>query len=167
MMDMFVKCRALRSLNVSSFDTSNVKDMDGMFECCESLATIDIANFDTSKVTDMSMMFYRCTSITSLDLSSFDTASVTRMFAMFERDSSLSTIYVSNAWTVDAVTDSDKMFGDCYSLRGDRSYDSSVIDKTYATASGGYLTLKASTQSIKLNVDQSGTVNGYTEQRVA
>lgn len=113
------------------------------------------------------MMFYRCTSIMSLDLSSFDTASVTRMFAMFERDSSLSTIYVSNAWTVDAVTDSDKMFRDCYSLRGDRSYDSSVIDKTYATASGGYLTLKASTQSIKLNVDQSGTVNGYTEQRVA
>lgn len=42
-----------------------------------------------------------------------------------------------------------------------------VADKTYATASGGYLTLKASTQSIKLNVDEGGAVTGYTEESAA
>ena len=37
---MFDSCKSLTSLNLSSFDTSQVTDMRGMFYGCESLTTI-------------------------------------------------------------------------------------------------------------------------------
>ena len=47
---MFQGCKSLESLDVSSFDTSNVTDMAAMFEGCDSLKELDISNFDTSNV---------------------------------------------------------------------------------------------------------------------
>ncbi|MCR5294283.1 MAG: DUF285 domain-containing protein, partial [Lachnospiraceae bacterium] len=60
----------LNSLDLSSFDTSNVTDMQSMFRGCNSLTNLDLSSFDTSNVTDMSNMFYGCRSLTNLDLSS-------------------------------------------------------------------------------------------------
>ena len=39
---MFTYCSALQSLNISSFDTSNVTDMIWMFEDCDSLSEITV-----------------------------------------------------------------------------------------------------------------------------
>ncbi|WEV42781.1 BspA family leucine-rich repeat surface protein [Bifidobacterium sp. ESL0682] len=86
---MFSSDWALRSLDVSGFDTSNVTDMGYMFADNQSaagtkgLSTIDgLTDFNTSKVTDMSAMFYSG-HYSSLDLSSFDTRNVTTMRSMF------------------------------------------------------------------------------------
>jgi surface protein len=79
---MFLGCRNLTTLDLSSFNTSNVTDMNGMFQYCESLTTLDLSNFDTSKVTNMSGMFYACKSLTTLDLSNFNTSKVTNMLDM-------------------------------------------------------------------------------------
>ena len=79
---------SLTSLDLSNFDTSEVKEMQYMF-ANTSLTILDLSNFDTSKVTSMSGMFQN-TSLTSLDLSSFDTSNVTMMMDMFNGSNKLS-----------------------------------------------------------------------------
>lgn len=48
---MFYKCSSLKNLDVSHFDTSQVKDMSYMFACCDSLKSLDVSHFFTSQVT--------------------------------------------------------------------------------------------------------------------
>ena len=95
---LFYACSLLRSIDLSKFDTSNVKDMTGMFGgsgfyklnlsnynnknllttafmlySVGSLEELDISSFDTSNVIDMSYMFSYCAKLTSLDVSHFNT----------------------------------------------------------------------------------------------
>ena len=59
--DMFNSCSALVNLDVSMFNTSNVKDMYGVFEGCYSVKNIvGLEKWDTSKVTIISAMFFNC-----------------------------------------------------------------------------------------------------------
>ena len=69
------------SIDLSSFDTSNVIDMEGMFYNI-SATNLDLSSFDTSNVTNMRGMF-KNSSATNLDLSGFDTSNVTTMYEMF------------------------------------------------------------------------------------
>ena len=65
-------------------ETVNDKPIVSMYEMFKDskAGSIDLSSFDTSNVTDMSYMF--CSSkATSLDLSSFDTSNVTNMSDMF------------------------------------------------------------------------------------
>lgn len=55
--------------------------MCGMFGSSEA-TTLDLSSFDTSNVTNMSYMFFE-SAATTLDLSSFDTSNVIYMDAMF------------------------------------------------------------------------------------
>ena len=50
---MFMECSNLTSLDVSSFNTSKVINMEYMFGGCTKLTNLDISNFDTSNVTDL------------------------------------------------------------------------------------------------------------------
>ena len=59
---LFLNCPAT-SLDLSSFDTSNVTDMSGMFINC-SATSLDLSSFDTSNVTNMSGMFINCSATT-------------------------------------------------------------------------------------------------------
>lgn len=43
---------AVKSLDLSHFDTSSVTSMRGMFGNCSLLEEVDISSFDTSNVTD-------------------------------------------------------------------------------------------------------------------
>ena len=72
---MFSECHSLMSLNLSNFDTSSVIDMFDMFSNCYSLKELEIDNFDTSKTIDMSFMFYNCSSLISLNLYNFNLSS--------------------------------------------------------------------------------------------
>ena len=76
---MFKNCSSLTSLDLSNFDTSNVKKMHYMFAHCSSLTSLNLSYFITLKVTNVSSVFYNCSSFTSLDLSNFDTSNVTEM----------------------------------------------------------------------------------------
>ena len=60
MENMFYNCNRLISLDVSSFNTNNVKNMCGMFYGCSSLEELNLSNFNTNNVTTMSYMFYGC-----------------------------------------------------------------------------------------------------------
>ena len=47
---MFENCISLISLNLSTFDTSEVTNLGHMFYNCNALTWIDISNFNTEKV---------------------------------------------------------------------------------------------------------------------
>ena len=79
---MFVNSQA-KSIDLSSFNTSNIINMDTMFTSSQ-VRLIDLSKFDTSKVTNMSNMFGQ-TNITFLDISNFDTSNVTDMSFMFQQ----------------------------------------------------------------------------------
>ena len=102
------------SIDVSSFDTSNVTYMNELFKDSAATEIIGLENFNTSKVTTMWRMFsgskavelglsnYNTSNVTnmsemfqssaaeSLDLSSFDTGKTNNMYGMFMNSSAIS-----------------------------------------------------------------------------
>ena len=112
---MFKGNEILTTIDVSHFDTSNVTNMSGMFASCSGLTTLDVSHFNTSNVTTMDNMFMWCESLPELDVSHFDTSNVTDMAAMFHWCKNLTTLDVSNFDTSN-VTSMSAMFQNCNSL---------------------------------------------------
>ena len=164
MNDMFDECLALRSLDLSSFDTSKTKkmsamfmhsglteldlshfdtssvtSMDDMFFDCFNLESVDLSSFDTSDVTKMNGMFYDCDALTELNLSSFDTSKVTDTICMFEGCTALTAILVGSKWSTAKVNSSSGMFNRCTALSGGAGtvYDPEHTDAAYAHIDGG------------------------------
>ena len=113
---MFFECSSLESIDFSSFNTSNVRNMSYMFSECSSLASIDLSSFNTSNVKDMRYMFFECSSLTSIDLSSFNTSKVNNMSFMFSDCSSLASIDLSS-FNTSNVNDMNCMFFKCSLLK--------------------------------------------------
>lgn len=151
--------------------TDDVTTMNSMFIGCTALKSLDLTNFNTSSLTNMSRMFYSCHALTTLDLSSFNTSRVTGMSEAFYYCPQLTTIYVGNEWSTASVTDGSSMFYECRNIKGGlgTQYDDTHTDYTYAHIDGGednpgYLTEKgASTGTIWSVV---GTVTGGWEADV-
>ena len=80
---MFYGCSSLSSLILTNLITTSVLNMEYMFSSCSSLVSINLQDFDTSKVTNMNRMFSSCSKLKSLDVSSFDTKNVKSMSYMF------------------------------------------------------------------------------------
>ena len=57
MRTMFYLCERLITLNLSSFDTSNVTDMQNIFAYCEILNGLDLRGFVFDKVVSFKYMF--------------------------------------------------------------------------------------------------------------
>ena len=129
---MFSNCVSLVDINLESFDTSNVINMNGMFTMYGqnqgSLKRINLSDFDTSKVTDMTDMFVYNTSLEYLDLSNFNTANVTNMFHMFARCEKLKVLNLSNFDTSN-VANMTFMFGGC-SLLNTLYFNKAIFEKT-------------------------------------
>ena len=120
----------LTTLDLSSFDTSNVKNMFYMFFSSVATEIKGLNNFNTSKVTNMYGMFFG-TKATSLDLSSFDTSNVTSMKQMFYM-SAATEIKGLNDFNTSKVTNMGGMFGysklTCLDLS---SFDTSKVTNMY------------------------------------
>ena len=112
---MFVKCKALTSLDLSNFNTEKVTDMQGMFKECSDLTSLDLSNFNTEKVTDMRGMFWECSNLTSLNLTRLNTENVTAMNGMFYGCTKLESLDLSNFNTA-KVTKMNQMFYGCNAL---------------------------------------------------
>ena len=50
----------VKTLDLSGWKTSNIKNMSKMFYFCNSLESLDLSGWDTSNVEDMKEMFYQC-----------------------------------------------------------------------------------------------------------
>ena len=112
---MFAGMPNLTTLNLSNFDTSKVTRMNSMFEGVSRLTTLNLSNFDTSKVTDMEAMFGYMYGLTSLNISNFDTSQVTNMRDMFSNMRNLTSLNLTN-FNTSKVTDMRAMFGYMYGL---------------------------------------------------
>ena len=121
---MFYESKA-ESIDLSSFDTSNVTDMSQMFRG-STATTLDLSSFDTSKVTNMRSMFYN-SKATSLDLSNFDTSKVTDMIYMFYISATTEIKGLKN-FDTSKVTDMRSMFGNSKATSLDlSSFDTSNV----------------------------------------
>ena len=116
----------LRSIDLSSLNTINVKDMNNMFSFCYSLISLDLSSFNTINVNNMSYMFKDCKSLNSLKISSFNTSNVNNMSYMFSGCESLILLDLSSFNTTN-VKDMSGMFSGCKSLI---SLDLSSFDTT-------------------------------------
>ena len=112
---MFAGMSNLTSLNLSNFDTSKVTRMNSVFEGVSRLTTLDLSNFDTSQVTNMEAMFGYMYGLTSLSISNFNTSQVTNMRDMFSNMRNLTSLSLTN-FDTSKVTDMRAMFGYMYGL---------------------------------------------------
>ena len=76
MSNLFSDCISLKSLDLSSFNTTNVIYFESAFSNCTSLTSLDISSFSTQRANSISKMFYLCSSLTSLYLPNFDTSEI-------------------------------------------------------------------------------------------
>ena len=60
MREMFSHSLNLTYLDLSSFETKNVTDMNGMFRSCGNLKNIDLSSFNTQKVINYYFIFENC-----------------------------------------------------------------------------------------------------------
>ena len=112
MMNMFLGCENLKNINLSSFDTRNVINMSGIFGGCKNLTNIDLSSFNTKNVNYMIFMFSGCINLLNLNLSSFDTKNVISMLGMFYGCKNLTNLDLSSFDTQN-VSNVDGMFAGC------------------------------------------------------
>ena len=66
----FEECTSLESIDLSSWDTSELFSTYNMFASCTKLKSITFGeNWDVSGVSDFSNMFYGCSALESVDVS--------------------------------------------------------------------------------------------------
>jgi len=112
------------TIDLSSFDTSNVINMAGMFRS-SAATSLDLSSFDTSKVTNMTSMFHE-SAATTIDLSSFNTSKVTYMDRMFFR-SAATTIDLSSFNTSNVTSMSNMFFGSAATTIDLSSFNTSKV----------------------------------------
>ena len=117
------------SIDLSSFDTSNVTNMYGMFQDSK-VTSLDLSSFDTSKVTTMRSMFDSSAATEIKGLENFNTSKVTKMDEMFA-ESKVTTLNLSSFDTTN-VTDMSKMF---YNSKATTGYARSQEDADRFNAS--------------------------------
>ena len=66
----------VKSIDLSGWKTSKVKNMGWMFSYCGHLKSLNLSGWDTSKAETMCMMLCGCEQLKSLDLSGWDTSKV-------------------------------------------------------------------------------------------
>ena len=115
---LFWGCGNIISIDLSSFDSSEVTDMSHMFSTCYGLEEVNLNNLNTEKVTDMSYMFNKCSLLSKITFpKSFNTQNVLDMDSMFHWCQALSEINFSPSFITNKVTNMHVMFGKCYILK--------------------------------------------------
>ena len=124
MRDMFFGAK-MESLDLNSFNTSNVTSLFGTFQDCTNLKELKVDNWNTSKVTEMGEQlgyysyggtFQNCSSLVELNISTWDTSNVIGMGRMFDRCVNLDQLDVSN-FNTSNVKSFYSMFYYCKNLR--------------------------------------------------
>ena len=85
MKSMFTKCNKLKEIQgLNKFNTKNVIDISGMFVGCYELEYIDVSNFDTSNIKNLEHIFYECNKLKEIKgINKFNTKNVTNISGMF------------------------------------------------------------------------------------
>lgn len=155
MNEAFYGCDKLEEINLTNVNTSNVTNMSNMFNGCKKFTSLDVSSFNTSNVTSMSKMFVHCNALTSLDLSNFNTSNVTNMRGMFTSLYDIQSLDVSNFDTSN-VTDMAEMFK--YYLTN-KSLDLSNFNTSNVTDMAEMFYYNMALTDLYLNFDVRSTLN--------
>jgi surface protein len=71
MEEIFYACNSLKSLNLSSFNTTSVRNMKGMFSGCSELVSLDLSNFNFTSISNVEDMFSGCSELDYVNLYNF------------------------------------------------------------------------------------------------
>ena len=160
---MFYGCKSLKKLDLSSFSSTNVLSMNRMFAECQQLVELNVTSFDTSSNRNFEYMFSANHALKNLDVSHFNTKSATTLDGMFYFCIGLETIDVSNFDTSN-VTNMSAMFGHCRSVR---NLDLSNFDTSNVTNMAGMFYYNWNLQDVDLtsfNVEKVTDFSGFMEQ---
>ena len=115
MKSMFEGCTSLASINFTNINTQNVIDMEFMFYECSNLISLSLSNFKTSNIKSTNSMFYNCAKLTHLDLSYLDFSLLETASNMFYNCLNLVSLDLSHI-TNSQLKKMDNMFNGCSSL---------------------------------------------------
>ena len=107
---MFYMMDSLKSIDVSKFNTSKVTDMFEMFDNAGIIEQLNVSSFNTSNVTNMKWMFFGLSKVKELDLTNFNTSRVTDMYGMFDSMADVKEIKFGPSFDTSSVTDMGMMF---------------------------------------------------------
>ncbi|MBC6370510.1 BspA family leucine-rich repeat surface protein [Lactobacillus kullabergensis] len=138
---MFQDCENLQSIKLSpNFTIAKVDDISRMFSGCSSLTALDLSMFNTSQVKKMIWTFKDCSSLTKLDLTSFDTSNVIDMNGMFNNCSSLKELDL-RSFVIDPNIDKGYMLDGLAKLNTLKLGKSTYINDTHLNTSGTWVNI--------------------------
>ena len=138
---MFQDCENLQSIKFSpDFTIAKVDDISRMFSGCSSLTALDLSMFNTSQVKKMIWTFKDCSSLTKLDLSSFDTANVIDMNGMFNNCSNLKELDL-RSFIIDPNIDKGYMLDGLAKLNTLKLGKSTYINDTHLNTPGTWVNI--------------------------
>ena len=138
---MFQDCENLQSIKFSAdFTIAKVDDISRMFSGCSSLTALDLSKFNTSQVKKMIWTFKDCSSLTKLDLSSFDTSNVIDMNGMFNNCSSLKELDL-RSFVIDPNIDKGYMLDGLDKLNTLKLGKSTYINDTHLNTPGTWVNI--------------------------
>ena len=139
--NMFQDCENLQSIKFSpDFTITKVDDINRMFSGCSSLTALDLSKFNTSQVKKMIWTFKDCSSLTKLDLSSFDTSNVIDMNGMFNNCSSLKELDL-RSFVIDPNIDKGYMLDGLDKLNTLKLGKSTYINDTHLNTPGTWVNI--------------------------
>ena len=112
--NMFCHCSKLESIDVSTWNMSNITSIYNIFFSCSALSTINVSNWNTSNCIDFTQCFYSCSKLQSLDVSKWNVSNCERFNSMFSQCAIIS-IDISS-WDMCKAKDISYMFSNCDNL---------------------------------------------------
>ena len=79
---MFERCKKLKSVDLSGWNTQSVTDMRSMFQKCESLTSLDLSGWNLQKLTlayRTGRAFKGCNNLTSITMKGCDDETVRKI----------------------------------------------------------------------------------------
>ena len=138
---MFQDCENLQNIKFSpDFTIAKVDDISHMFSGCSSLTALDLSKFNTSQVKKMIWTFKDCSSLTKLDLSSFDTSNVIDMNGMFNNCSNLKELDL-RSFVIDPNIDKGYMLDGLAKLNTLKLGKSTYINDTHLNTPGTWVNI--------------------------
>ena len=114
------------SLDLSSWDVSNVEDMSYMFQCC-SIKYLDLSNWNLNNIKRMPCMFYDCNNLEYLNVDNWDMSNVESLSYVFTTCHNIKKLDLSTWNNTNNVCFIERMFNNCKSLE---YLDISSLDTT-------------------------------------
>ncbi|MBR6642008.1 MAG: BspA family leucine-rich repeat surface protein, partial [Clostridia bacterium] len=64
--NMFASCTKIKTIDLSSWDITNLTNCQNMFYCCNAMTTVNLNNWVKTSTINCSQMFYTCRSLTTI-----------------------------------------------------------------------------------------------------